>query len=64
MQYGGRLPFKKPLTDDEAKQGGVPTADTSEIYNYLLQYGAHADIANATRHMARYVKTCHAQNWK
>ena len=31
--------------------------NTLEIYDYLLQHGAHVDIANATRHKAHYGKT-------
>jgi len=28
-----------------------------EIYDYLLQHGAHVDTSNGTRHMAHYGKT-------
>jgi len=32
-------------------------ANTSEIYDYLLQDCAHVNIAHTTHHMAHYVKT-------
>jgi len=44
-----------------------PRTITLEIYDYLLQYGVHIDIANCTRHMVHYVKTRRhspSQNWK
>jgi len=38
-------------------------ANMLEIYDYLLQNGAHVDIAKATRHTAYYVTICrHPQN--
>ena len=35
----------------------APLANTLEVYDYLLQHGAHIDIANVTRHMDHYEKT-------
>jgi len=34
----------------------APSANTLEIYDYMLQQGAHVDTANATRHTTRRMK--------
>jgi len=49
-------PFAATVYDDKVKQRGVPGEYVGNV-DYLLQHGAHVVIANATRHVAHYLKT-------
>ena len=49
-------PFPAIVYDDKVKQRGAPGEYVGN-FDYLLQYGSHVVIANATRHTAHCMKT-------